>query len=287
MKEPGVLKLMEEEKILILPGVYDALTAKIAEKLRFKAIVLGGYSVSATCLGKPDLGFVTMVEMASQVKIISDSVEIPLIADGDTGYGNPLNVMRTVHEYEKAGASGIIIEDQQWPKRCGHLEGKQVISMEEHIKKIEAALATRSDKNFIIIARTDSLTTHGIEEAIRRGKAYRDAGADVVFVDAPQSIEELAILRDSIKDVPLAASIVEGGKTPMLSSRKFEEMGYNILFFGCTAVFIMAKAWMDALIYLKREGGTEGLLDKMCTFREFNELMGMKEFFHLEERFKF
>jgi methylisocitrate lyase len=287
MKEPGVLKLMEEEKILILPGVYDALTAKIAEKLGFKAIVLGGYSVSATRLGKPDLGFVTMVEMASQVKIISDSVEIPLIADGDTGYGNPLNVMRTVREYEKAGASGIILEDQKWPKRCGHLEGKQVISMEEHIKKIEAALATRADQSFIIIARTDSLTTHGIEEAIRRGKAYRDAGADVVFVDAPQSIEELATLRNAIKDVPLAASIVEGGKTPLLSSRKLEEMGYNILFYGCTAVFIIAKAWMDALIYLKREGGTEGLLDKMCTFRDFNELMGMKEFFHLEERFKF
>lgn len=287
MKRSVIRNLMGKEKILVIPGVVDALTAKIAERVGFQVIVMGGYSVSATRLGQPDIGLLTMSEMISQIKMITDAVQTPLIADGDTGYGNPLNVIRTLREYEKAGASGIILEDQQWPKRCGHLEGKQVISMEEHIKKIEAALATRADQSFIIIARTDSLTTHGIEEAIRRGKAYRDAGADVVFVDAPQSIEELATLRNAIKDVPLAASIVEGGKTPLLSSRKLEEMGYNILFYGCTAVFIIAKAWMDALIYLKREGGTEGLLDKMCTFRDFNELMGMKEFFHLEKRFKF
>lgn len=283
----NILELIKKEKMLVIPGVYDALSAKIAEKAGFPVIVMGGYSVSGTRLGQPDVGYLTMSEMSSQIKVISDVVHIPLIADGDTGYGNPLNVMRTVREYEKAGASGIILEDQQWPKRCGHMEGKQIISMEEHVKKIEAAIEARSDKNFIIIARTDSLSTHGIEEAIRRGKSYRDAGADVVFVEAPQSVQELMTLRDSIEDVPLAASIVEGGKTPLLSTRRFEEMGYNILFFGCTAVFIMAKAWMDALIYLKREGGTEGLLDKMCTFRDFNELMGMKEFFHLEERFKF
>ncbi len=283
----NILELIKKEKMLVIPGVYDALSAKIAEKAGFLVIVMGGYSVSATRLGQPDVGYLTMIEMSSQIKVISDAVHIPLIADGDTGYGNPLNVMRTVREYEKAGASGIILEDQQWPKRCGHMEGKQVITLEEHLKKIEAALKARANKNFIIIARTDSLTTHGIKEAIRRGKAYRDAGADVVFIEAPQSVEELLAIRDSIKDVPLVASIVEGGKTPLLSAKKLEKMGYNILFFGCTAVFTIAKGLMDAMIYLKREGNTEGLLDKMYTFRDFNELMGIKEFSLLEKKFKF
>jgi len=285
-KRPGIRKLMKESKILILPGVYDALTGKLAEKVGFKAIVMGGYSISATRLGKPDMGFLTMVEMASQIKIISDSVTIPLIADGDTGYGNPLNVIRTVQEYERAGASGIILEDQQWPKRCGHLEGKQVISMEEHIKKIEAAFEARSDKNFMIIARTDSLKTHGMEEAIRRGKSYRDTGADIVFVEAPQSIEELKTLRTAIQDIPLAVSLIEGGKTPLLSSKQLEEMGYNIVFFGLTALFIIARAWMDALIQIKNKGSSGGLLNRMMTFRDFNELMGIKDFLGLEERFK-
>jgi len=285
-KGPEIRKLMEEGKIIILPGVYDALTGKLAEKVGFKAIVMGGYSVAATRLGQPDVGYLTMSEMTSQIKIISDAVQIPLIADGDTGYGNPLNVIRTVQEYEKAGASGIILEDQQWPKRCGHLEGKQVIPMEEHIKKIEAALEVRSDKNFIIIARTDSLKTHGMDEAIRRGKAYRDAGADVVFVEAPQSIEELKILRNAIQDIPLAVSLIEGGKTPLVSSKKLEEIGYSLLFLGLTALFIIARAWMDALIHLKNEGASEGLLDRMITFNDFNELMGIKDFLGLEERFK-
>jgi len=220
MEKSGILKRMEKGKILVLPGVYDALTAKIAERAGFEAIVMGGYSLAAARLGQPDVGYLTMSEMTSQIKIITDAVEIPLIADGDTGYGNTLNVIRTVREYEKAGASGIILEDQQWPKRCGHLEGKQVISMEEHIKKIEAALEARSEKNFIIIARTDSLTTHGIEEAIRRARAYRDAGADVVFVEAPQSVQELATIRDSLKDVPLAVSLVEGGEDAVALFKK-------------------------------------------------------------------
>lgn len=282
----NIRELIKKEEILILPGVYDALTAKIVEKVGFEAILMGGYSISATRLGQPDVGFLTMPEMASQIKIISDAVTIPLIADGDTGYGNPLNVMRTVREYEKAGASGIILEDQQWPKRCGHMEGKQVISKEEHIKKIEAALEARSSREFIIIARTDSLATHGMEEAIKRGKAYRDAGADVVFVEAPKSIEELVSIREAIQNVPLVANIIEGGKTPYLSAKELEEMGYNILFFGLTAILVIAKALMDAMTHLRREGTTVGLSDQMFSFSGFNELIGIKEFSTLENRFK-
>jgi len=194
--------------------------------------------------------------------------------------------MRTVREYEKAGASGIILEDQQWPKRCGHMEGKQVIPMEEHIKKIKAGLEARSDSNFILIARTDSLATHGIKEAIKRGKAYRDAGADVVFVEAPKSVEELETVRNSIKHIPLVANIIEGGKTPHLSAKKLEKMGYNILFCGLTAILVIAKALMDAMVHLKREGTTVGLLDQMYSFSGFNELIGIKEFSNLEKRFE-
>ena len=280
-----IRELINRKEILVLPGIYDALTAKIAQKAGFEALLMGGYSVSAIRLGQPDVGYLTMSEMVSQIKMISDAATIPLIADGDTGYGNPLNVIRTVRDYEGAGSAGIILEDQQWPKRCGHMEGKQVISLEEHVKKIEAALESRSNKDFIIIARTDSLAVFGMEEAVKRGKAYRDAGADVVFIEAPKSIQELTIIRKTIKDVPLVANMIEGGKTPYLSAQTLEEIGYEIMFCGLTAVLVIAKALMDAMTHLKREGSTEGLLNQMYTFQEFNELIGIKEFSVVEKRF--
>ena len=287
MKKSNVREQIQTKGMLIVPGVYDALTARIAEKVGFKVLLMGGYSISATRLGQPDVGFLTMSEMASQIKIIASAVNVPVIADGDTGYGNPMNVMRTVREYEEAGASGIILEDQQWPKRCGHIEGKSVISLEEHVKKIEASLRARSDEDFIIFGRTDSLSLYGIEEAINRGRAYRDAGADIIFVESPRSIEELIAIREGIPDVPLAVSIIEGGKTPLLSSQKLEEMGYKILFFGCTAVFVIAKTFMNAMTYLKEKGNTEGLLDQMYIFSDFNELMGIKDFFDLEKKYRY
>jgi methylisocitrate lyase len=286
MGKSKILELIKKEGILVLPAVYDALTAKIAEQAGFPAILMGGYSVSAVRLGKPDVGYLTMTEMAAQVKIIADAVSVPLIADGDTGYGNPLNVMRTVEEYQKAGAAGIILEDQQFPKRCGHMEGKQVVPMEEHLKKLEAAIEARGDRDTLIIARTDSLTPLGLQEAIRRGKAYRDAGADVVFVEAPRSVEELKAIREAIPDVPLVANIIEGGKTPFLSARELKEMGYEVYFCGLTAVLVTAKAIMNTMQHLRREGSTAGLMDQMFSFAEFNELIGLKEYSLLEKRFK-
>jgi 2-methylisocitrate lyase-like PEP mutase family enzyme len=285
MVKPHLLDLVKKTGILIVPGVYDALTARIAEKTGFEAIIMGGLSVSAARLGKPDLGYVTMPEMASQVKIIADATNIPLITDGDTGYGSPLNVMRTVQEYERAGASGIILEDQQWPKKCGHMDGKQVISMKEHVKKIEAASEARSNKNFVIIGRTDALSTHGLDEAIRRGKAYREAGADVIFVEAPQSVEQLATTRDAIKQTPLIANMAEGGKTPPLSAEELKRISYEIVFFGCTSIFIIAKALMEAMKYLYRNGNTNGLLDRMLTLPQFNEFLDIQDFSSLEKRF--
>lgn len=287
MGKSKILGLIKTEGILVLPAVYDALTAKIAERAGFPAVLMGGYSVSAVRLGKPDVGYLTMTEMVDQVKIIAEAVSVPLIADGDTGYGNPLNVMRTVEEYQWAGAAGIILEDQQFPKRCGHMEGKQVVPMEEHLKKLEAAVEARGDRDTLIIARTDSLTPLGLQEAIRRGKAYRDAGADAVFVEAPRTVEELKAIREAIPDVPLVANIIEGGKTPFLSARELKEMGYEICFCSVTALLVTAKAIMNAMMHLRREGSSAGLADQMFSFAEFNELIGLKEFSSLEKRFKY
>jgi methylisocitrate lyase len=286
MGKSKIFELIKKEGILVLPVVYDALTARIAERAGFSAILMGGYSVSAVRLGKPDVGYLTMTEMAAQVKIIAEAVSVPLIADGDTGYGNPLNVMRTLEEYQRAGAAGIILEDQKFPKRCGHMEGKQVIPMEEHLQKLAAAIEARGDRDTLIIARTDSLTPLGLPEAIRRGKAYRDAGVDAVFVEAPQTVDELRAIREAIPDVPLVANIIEGGKTPVLSAGELKEMGYEICFCSLTAVLVSAKAIMNAMIHLRREGSSAGLADQMFSFAEFNELIGLKEYSSLEKRFK-
>jgi methylisocitrate lyase len=286
MGKSKIFELIKKEGILVLPVVYDALTARIAERAGFSAILMGGYSVSAVRLGKPDVGYLTMTEMADQVKIIAEAVSVPLIADGDTGYGNPLNVMRTLEEYQRAGAAGIILEDQKFPKRCGHMEGKQVIPMEEHLQKLAAAIEARGDRDTLIIARTDSLTPLGLPEAIRRGKAYRDAGVDAVFVEAPQTVDELRAIREAIPDVPLVANIIEGGKTPVLSAGELKEMGYEICFCSLTAVLVSAKAIMNAMIHLRREGSSAGLADQMFSFAEFNELIGLKEYSSLENRFK-
>ncbi len=287
MAKSKILELIDKEGILVLPGVYDALTARIAERAGFPALLMGGYSVSAARLGKPDVGYLTLTEMAAQVRIIAEAARVPLIADGDTGYGNPLNVMRTVQEYKTAGASGIILEDQQWPKRCGHMEGKQVIPLEEHVQKLKAAIEARGDQDLLIIARTDSLTPLGLKEAIRRGNAYREAGADVVFVEAPRTVDELKVIRQAIPDVPLVANIIEGGKTPFLTAREMKEMGYAIYFCGLTAVLVIARAFMQAMRHLRKEGSAAGLMDQMYTFEEFNELIGFREFSLLEKKFKY
>jgi 2-methylisocitrate lyase-like PEP mutase family enzyme len=286
MVKKTIHSFLKEGKILVIPGVYDGLTARIAEKAGFEVIVMGGYSVAAARLGQPDVGYLTMTEMCGQIKMISAAVSLPLIADGDTGYGNPMNVMRTVREYERAGASGMLLEDQLWPKRCGHMEGKQVIPMEEHVQKIRAAVEARSSGDFLLIARTDALRTHGLEEAVRRGRSYREAGADVIFVEAPRTVDELRQIGEGLKGIPIAASLVEGGKTPLLTARELERLGYCIVFFGLTAVFTVARAWMDALTRLKAEGTTNGILDRMLPFSEFNSLIGLDEFSELEKKWK-
>ena len=234
--------LLEDGKCHILPGVYDPLLAKICEKIGFDALVMGGYGVAASHLGEPDVGYLTMTEMAERLRRICDAVDIPVLGDGDTGYGNPLSVQRTVREYEKAGAAAIMLEDQEWPKRCGHMEGKRVIPMEEHVQKIRAAVDARQNPEFLIMARTDARAIYGLDDAIRRAQAYRDAGADIIFVEAPQSVEELKEVAARVKNVALTANMIEHGRTPLLTPEELAEMGYSIVFWPCTAPYLVAKA---------------------------------------------
>jgi methylisocitrate lyase len=215
---------------------------------------------------------------------IAQSVSIPLVADIDTGYGNPLNVIRTVTDVVKMGIAGIILEDQEWPKKCGHFEGKRVISMEEHVEKIRAAVYARGDSGLVIIGRTDARAPLGLREAIRRGRAYFEAGADVVFVEAPQSVDELKEIAKSLHDTPLFANMIEGGKTPSLSSRELEELGFKIVVFPLSGLFAATQAMEACFQYLKNHGTTAGF-ENALSFKEFEELIDVPEYREIEKRF--
>lgn len=270
--------------ILLLPGVYDCVSAKLAERAGFEVAFTSGFGISGTTLGRPDYGFLTATEMLWSVGRLVRSVNIPVVADIDTGYGNPLNVMRTVEDVVAAGAAGIILEDQEWPKKCGHFEGKRVIALEEHVEKIRAAVDARGNSGLVVIARTDSRAPHGLGEAIRRGRAYYEAGADVIFIEAPESVDELREIAAAFPDVPLFANMVEGGKTPILNAQELEEMGYKIVVFPLAALFTATKAIEDCFRYLKSSGTTEGYKG-MIGFGDFEELMDVPNFRELESRY--
>lgn len=278
--------MLQKPGIIIAPGAYDALTAKIVQECGFEAVVMGGYSIAASRLGCPDMGFLTMTEMTDAVKVITSAVNIPLIADGDTGYGNTLNVMRTVSEYESAGAAAIILEDQVWPKRCGHMAGKSVISPKEHAKKIKAALTAKQNPDLVIIARTDTLAINGIDDAIQRGKQYLDAGADALFIEAPRSEKDIYIIGRAFEGVPLVANMVEKGATPLFAANDLKDMGFKIVFWACTAVYTMVKAYSQALSVLSNTGSTEGFSENMVDFGSFNQFIGLDQYRRLEKKFK-
>jgi 2-methylisocitrate lyase-like PEP mutase family enzyme len=226
-----------------------------------------------------------MTEMVRRAENICSAVEIPVIADGDNGYGNALNVIRTVRAYERAGVAAIQLEDQASPKRCGHLAGKQLVSRQEMIGKIKAALDARTDDDFVVIIRTDARSVNGLEDALERAKAYEEAGADVIFVEAPETVEEMRMITSAV-GVPTMANMVEGGKTPLLSARELEQIGYKIVIFPNAALRMIAKAVTEMMQVLYATGTTRSLLDRMMTFEEINELVGIKEMYKLEERYK-
>jgi 2,3-dimethylmalate lyase len=269
-------KLVMDPGILVLPGAYDALSAKIVEQAGFEAVTLGGYPASGSLLAKPDVSLLTMTEMVNQARYIAEAVEIPLFVDGDTGHGNVTNVARTVREFERAGAAGLFIEDQVFPKRCGHMEGKQVISTDEMITKIKAAVDARTDGDLMIMARTDALAVSGIDDAIERGNRYAEAGADIIFIEAPPSVKEMRRICKEVK-APMLANLVEGGKTPILTAQELQEIGYSIVAFPLSTLYAAAYGVRLAMDALFKTGTTAGCMDRMIPFADFNHLVGLEK----------
>jgi 2-methylisocitrate lyase-like PEP mutase family enzyme len=277
-------RILNEVGALAFPGVFDTLSAKIVQRVGFPMAFVSGYSVAATAIGEPDLGLLTQTEMIDRARRICLSVPIPIIVDADTGYGNPLNVHRTVTELIAAGAAGCFLEDQVWPKRCGHMRGKRVIEREDYVQKIRAAVQARGDRDFFIVARTDALAAIGLDEAIVRVDAARAAGADASFVEAPASLEELReIGRRS--PAPNVANMIEGGRTPVLPKEQLVALGFQLILYPLTGLFAAARAIESIARKLQRDGTTLGDADRLTTFAEFNELIGADARYALAERF--
>ena len=277
-------EILSQPGILVLPGVYDCISAKLAEQIGFEVVFTSGFGISGSTLGRPDYGFLTATEMLYSAQRIARSVSIPLVADIDTGYGNPLNVIRTVEEVAQADLAGVILEDQEWPKKCGHFAGKRVVPLEEHVQKIRAAAEARKDSGLVIIGRTDARAPLGLEEAIRRGAAYRDAGADLIFVEAPQSAGELKRIAEAFPDDWTFANMIDGGKTPFVPTEQLDEMGFKIVVYPLAGLFAATKAMSDCLRHLWKNRSTEGLRE-MFSFQEFEELVGIPKYRELERRY--
>lgn len=274
--------------IVVAPGIYDAFGARFVEQAGFEAAYLTGNGVSASLLGRPDVGLIDLSLIASHAHRVASCIDIPLICDADTGYGNAVNARRTVEEFEAAGVAAIHLEDQVSPKRCGHLPGSRpVVTMEEHIGKIEAALAARRDPDFIVIARTDAASGHGIEEAIRRGQAYRKAGADVVFVElktGPSILEDLKRVTSEI-DAPCLVNIDGGGTLGELAVGEIERLGFRIAIYPGLGRYAAGFAIREALATLKRDGNTRAVRERMLTMKEYNEILSLPEIEEWERKY--
>jgi 2-methylisocitrate lyase-like PEP mutase family enzyme len=272
--------------ILVAPGVYDALTAHLAERAGFSAVYVSGAGIAYTRLGRPDIGLVAMSEVADTVTLIRDRVGSHLIVDADTGYGNALNVARTVRLFERAGANAIQIEDQAFPKRCGHLDNKTLIPAQEMVGKIKAALDARHSRETLVIARTDAIAVEGFEPAIARGVAYRDAGADVLFVEAPKTRDELKRISSALKGVPLMANMVEGGKTPSLNAADLQALGFSLVIFPGAIVRAVAHTAGDFYASLAANGTSEPFRNRMYDFDGLNDVIGTPAMIALGRRYE-
>lgn len=278
-------KLFETEKIIVAPGAHDALTARVIEKCGFKAIYMTGYGQAASHLGRPDVGMICFTEMRDRAMNMADAVSIPVIADADTGFGNAVNTMRTIKSYQKAGVSAIQLEDQVSPKRCGHMIGREVVSKEEMVGKIKAAVDARYDPDFLVIARTDARTVHGIDEALERALAYEEAGADIIFVESPESKEEMIKINQTITKAYTLANMVEGGRTPLLPNDELAAIGYKLVIYPTASTYVTTKAMFNLMNGLKKDGTTAKMIGEMVTFPEFNELIGLGEVNALSEKY--
>jgi 2-methylisocitrate lyase-like PEP mutase family enzyme len=284
MTATRVRRILDEVGALAFPGVYDTLSAKIAQRVGFPLAFVSGYSVAATAIGEPDMGLLTQTEMIDRARRICMSVSIPIIVDADTGYGNPVNVHRTVHELIAAGAAGCFLEDQVWPKRCGHMRSKKVIDRQEYVQKIRAAVDARGDRDFFIVARTDALAAIDLDEAIRRVEAAREAGADASFVEAPTLLDDLETIGRR-SPAPNVANMIEGGKTPVLPKQQLVDLGFQLILYPLTALFASARLIESVFRTLKEDGTTRREIVRLMTFAEFNALIGVDEKYALTERF--
>ncbi|HEX6560404.1 MAG TPA: isocitrate lyase/PEP mutase family protein [Nitrososphaera sp.] len=286
MQKPPSLReqLDDKNRIIVLPGVFDALSARIAEQVGFEAMFQTGYGSSAALLGMPDFGFLNAGETVDNARRIIRAVSVPVLVDADTGYGNPLNVWRLVRDLEALGAAGIFLEDQIWPKRCGHMVGKDVIPKDDYLPKLKAAVEARKSKDFVIVARTDARAPLGLDEAIARGKAYRKAGADVIFVEAPRTVEELKKVADEI-DAPLVANMIEDGVTPNLTGQELLKLGYRIAVWPLSGLYGATYAMREVFSELKKTSYTKKTRKMMVTFKDFNEFVDLQKYMGLEKRY--
>lgn len=276
--------MLKANKPFVIPGVYDAIGAKIAEKVGFEAMFQTGYGTSATLFGMPDYGFIGATETIDNARRICRAVSVPVIVDSDTGYGNALSVWKLVRELESAGASGIFLEDQRWPKRCGHMQGKEVITQEEYTEKLGAAIDSRQSKDFIIVARTDARATEGLDAAIERGLQNKKTGADAIFIEAPRSLEEMKIIGKAI-NAPLVANMIEGGATPINSAETLHKLGFKIILYPLSVLFANTFATMSILKELKKTGTTTKFKQKVVNFDQFNDLVELPKFQKLEKKY--
>jgi 2-methylisocitrate lyase-like PEP mutase family enzyme len=270
---------------LIMPGVYDALSAKIAARAGFEVIFITGYSLSATLLGEPDFGVLTQTEVVEAAQRICSVVDTPVIVDADTGYGNAINVIRTVEDLLRAGAAGMFLEDQVWPKRCGHMKGKQVIPLDEQLKKLRAAVEAKAEQDFFIVARTDSRQALGLDEAIKRGVAFKEAGADAVFIEAPETKNEMAEISRHVPG-PLVANMLERGVTPLMGPKELKELGFELIVWPLAPLYSVAKSLTEVYSTLRRDGSTLAILDRLMPFNEFNDIVGLDEKYALDAKYR-
>jgi 2-methylisocitrate lyase-like PEP mutase family enzyme len=284
MSQTRIHRILEEVGPTAFAGVYDALSAKLAQQAGFPLAFVSGYSVAATSIGEPDLGLLTQTEMIDRARRICGSVTIPVIVDADTGYGNPLNVFRTVRELIAAGAAGCFLEDQVWPKRCGHMRGKRVVDRQDYLHKMGAAVEARAGRDFFIVARTDALAIHGMDEAVARVTAAREAGANASFIEAPASQDDLCEIGRRAP-APNVANMIEGGRTPVLPRAELAKLGFHLILYPLAGLFAAGKSLARTYAKLRQDGTTAGIEDQLMSFEEFNALIGVEEKYRLAERF--
>jgi 2-methylisocitrate lyase-like PEP mutase family enzyme len=281
---PRLRELLSSGEMVLAPGCYDALCARLVEEAGFPAVYMSGFGSAASRLGRPDVGLMSLPEMVDNAHRIAQSVGIPVIADADTGYGNAVNVIRTVHEFEDAGVAAVHIEDQVMPKKCGHMEGKQVVPAAEMAAKVAAAVAARRSPDFLIIARTDARAVEGLEAALDRARLYREAGADVLFVEAPQSEQEISVIARAFPETPLLFNYAEGGKTPPVSNKFLRELGFRIVIFPISTVLTATAAIRSVLAQIRADGSPINVLP-VLGFDDFLDFIGMPEIRELDRRF--